>query len=189
MRLCDPCFGHTVRLCGPPCRPHDEEGGSQEFQEAEAALEEMEEAEEEEREVEEVEDLLEYYLQRAAATQSEAERLLDGARDLEESIGVSLSARRFEVGPAPQLWAHIPGTLAKRRRATFGALQQPSPLARYLVSLRDYCRDYKQMSRPMGAMKQIPGTQHNAVPLWGQPWFRFGHGLGLGKIGLLGTED
>ena len=58
----------------------------------------MEEAEEEEREVEEVEDLLEYYLQRAAATQSEAERLLDGARDLEESIGVSLSARRFEVG-------------------------------------------------------------------------------------------
>ena len=62
----------------------------------------MEEAEEEEREVEEVEDLLEYYLQRAAATQSEAERLLDGARDLEESIGVSLSARRFEVCSAPQ---------------------------------------------------------------------------------------
>jgi Mg2+ and Co2+ transporter CorA len=29
--------------------------------------------------------------------QSEAERLLAGARDLEESIGVSLSARRFEV--------------------------------------------------------------------------------------------
>jgi magnesium transporter len=41
-----------------------------------------------------VEDLLEYYLQRASATQSEAERLLEGARDLEESIGVSLSARR-----------------------------------------------------------------------------------------------
>lgn len=54
--------------------------------------------EEEERELEEVEDLLEYYLQRAANTQSEAERLLAGARDLEESIGVSLSARRFEVG-------------------------------------------------------------------------------------------
>lgn len=53
--------------------------------------------EEEERELEEVEDLLEYYLQRAATTQSEAERLLAGARDLEESIGVSLSARRFEV--------------------------------------------------------------------------------------------
>lgn len=41
-----------------------------------------------------VEDLLEYYLQRSSATQSEAERLLEGARDLEESIGVSLSARR-----------------------------------------------------------------------------------------------
>ena len=52
----------------------------------------------EERELEETEDLLEYYLQRAANTQSEAERLLAGARDLEESIGVSLSARRFEVG-------------------------------------------------------------------------------------------
>ena len=36
-------------------------------------------------------------MQRAATTQSEAERLLAGARDLEESIGVSLSARRFEV--------------------------------------------------------------------------------------------
>lgn len=55
----------------------------------------------EERELEETEDLLEYYLQRAANTQSEAERLLAGARDLEESIGVSLSARRFEVCPWP----------------------------------------------------------------------------------------
>ena len=69
----------------------------EEYQEAEAALEEMDEAEQEEQEVEEVEDLLEYYLQRAANTQAEAERLLEGARDLEESIGVSLSARRFEV--------------------------------------------------------------------------------------------
>ena len=51
----------------------------------------------EEREIEEAEDLLEYYLQRAATTQSEAERLLAGARDLEESIAVSLSARRFEL--------------------------------------------------------------------------------------------
>ena len=58
----------------------------------------MEEAEAEEAELEEVEDLLEYYLQRATTTQSEAERLLAGSRDLEESIGVSLSARRFEVG-------------------------------------------------------------------------------------------
>lgn len=67
------------------------------YQDAQDALEEMIEEEEEERELEEVEDLLEYYLQRAANTQSEAERLLAGARDLEESIGVSLSARRFEV--------------------------------------------------------------------------------------------
>lgn len=69
------------------------------YQEAEAALEIMEEAEAEEAELEEVEDLLEYYLQRATTTQSEAERLLAGSRDLEESIGVSLSARRFEVLP------------------------------------------------------------------------------------------
>lgn len=64
---------------------------------AQDALEEMEEAEAAEQEVEELEDLLDYYLQRAASTQTEAERLLAGARDLEESIGVSLSARRFEV--------------------------------------------------------------------------------------------
>ena len=52
-----------------------------------------------------MEDLLDYYLQRAASTQTEAERLLAGARDLEESIGVSLSARRFEVPHYPaDLW-------------------------------------------------------------------------------------
>ena len=91
------CISSLFSAC---CRPsHKYDDDEEEYQEAEAALEEMEEAEEEEREVEEVEDLLEYYLQRAAATQSEAERLLDGARDLEESIGVSLSARRFEVTP------------------------------------------------------------------------------------------
>ena len=73
------------------------EGENEYETEAEAALEEMDDAEMEERELEETEDLLEYYLQRAANTQSEAERLLAGARDLEESIGVSLSARRFEV--------------------------------------------------------------------------------------------
>jgi len=79
-------------------RGYEDEGGETEAEaEAEAALEELEEAEAEEREVEEAEDLLEYYLQRAATTQSEAERLLAGARDLEESIGVSLSARRFEA--------------------------------------------------------------------------------------------
>lgn len=38
----------------------------------------MVEAEEEEQEIEEVEDLLEYYLQKASATQDEAERLLAG---------------------------------------------------------------------------------------------------------------
>lgn len=85
-----------------PCSPADQHWGGrglegEEWVEAQGALKEMEEAEEEARELEEAEDLLEYYLQRAAATQSEAERLLAGARDLEESIGVSLSARRFEV--------------------------------------------------------------------------------------------
>ena len=64
---------------------------------AQNKLMEMEEEEEEERELEETEDLFEYYVQRASMTQSEAERLLAGARDLEESIGVSLSYRRFEV--------------------------------------------------------------------------------------------
>jgi hypothetical protein len=57
----------------------------------------MGDIEAEEAEMEEVEDLLEYYMQRAATTQSEAERLLAGARDLEESISLSLSARRFEA--------------------------------------------------------------------------------------------
>ncbi|KAI8477146.1 MAG: Mg2+ transporter protein, partial [Monoraphidium minutum] len=64
---------------------------------AQDALDELLDQEEEERELEEVEDLLEYYLQRASGTASEAERQLEGARDLEESIGVSLSARRYEV--------------------------------------------------------------------------------------------
>ncbi len=71
----------------------------------------MDDAEMEERELEETEDLLEYYLQRAANTQSEAERLLAGARDLEESIGVSLSARRFEVRPHPCGYCLIGGYL------------------------------------------------------------------------------
>lgn len=45
----------------------------------------------------EVENLLEYYLQRTEGSHGEAERLLANTRDLEESISVSLSARRFEV--------------------------------------------------------------------------------------------
>ncbi len=69
------------------------------YQEAEAALEIMEEAEAEEAELKEVQDLLDYYLQRAT-TQLEVEHLLAGSRDLEESIGVSWSARRFEVSSA-----------------------------------------------------------------------------------------
>jgi hypothetical protein len=71
-----------------------EEDAQENYQDA---LEEMEDEDAEEEEMEEIEDLLEYYLQRAATTQSTAERLLADARDLEESIGVSLSARRFEV--------------------------------------------------------------------------------------------
>ncbi|KAG1674277.1 hypothetical protein FOA52_013466 [Chlamydomonas sp. UWO 241] len=73
------------------------EGSEEDIQEAQEALEEMVEQEEEDQEVEEVEDLFEYYLQRSSALQDEAERLLAGARDLEESIGISLSARRYEV--------------------------------------------------------------------------------------------
>merc|ERR1712099_8555 len=48
-------------------------------------------------EIEEIENLFEFYLQRAATAQAEAERNLQLARDLEESISVNLSARRFEI--------------------------------------------------------------------------------------------
>mmetsp|Transcript_10253 Transcript_10253/g.30884 ORF Transcript_10253/g.30884 Transcript_10253/m.30884 type:complete len:640 (+) Transcript_10253:142-2061(+) len=78
-------------------RSYDQEDEEGTFDNAEDALARLVEREEAEREAEEVEDLLEYYMQRAATLQSESERLLAGARDLEESIGVSLSARRFEV--------------------------------------------------------------------------------------------
>ena len=57
----------------------------------EPTAEVLEEAEDE------VENLLEYYLQRCETCHGEAERLLENTRDLEESISVSLSARRFEV--------------------------------------------------------------------------------------------
>lgn len=67
------------------------------FPTVEEALAEMDDVEEQERELEEVEDMLEYYMQRAGITLAETDRVLAGARDLEESIGVSLSARRFEV--------------------------------------------------------------------------------------------
>eukprot|EP00210_Caulerpa_lentillifera_P009143 g8717.t1 len=67
------------------------------YQPTEDALADMEDEEEAEKEIEEIEDMLEYYMQRSATVESETERILAGARDLEESIGVSLSARRFEV--------------------------------------------------------------------------------------------
>jgi magnesium transporter len=53
--------------------------------------------EEAEEELEEVEDLIEYYLQRSTSIFSEVETLLQGMRDMEESISVVLSSRRFEV--------------------------------------------------------------------------------------------
>uniref|UniRef100_A0A7S0WIG7 Magnesium transporter n=1 Tax=Pyramimonas obovata TaxID=1411642 RepID=A0A7S0WIG7_9CHLO len=59
-----------------------------------------------EEDEEEVEGLLEYYLQRSEAYHSEAERLLENTRDLEESIAVSLSARRFEVNKL-ELWLSV----------------------------------------------------------------------------------
>ena len=72
----------------------------------EEAMVVAEEAEEEERELQQVEDMLDYYLSRAAMAEDEAQQMLSGARDLEESIGVSLSARRLEVRPMP--WPLVP---------------------------------------------------------------------------------
>jgi len=50
-----------------------------------------------EEEEEEVEMLLEYYLQRLEALHSEAERMLEAARETEDSIALTLSNRRFEI--------------------------------------------------------------------------------------------
>ena len=55
------------------------------------------EAEDKEEEEEEVENLLEYYLQQCEAVHSATEALLENTRDLDESISVTLSARRLEV--------------------------------------------------------------------------------------------
>ena len=41
--------------------------------------------------------VLEYYLQRSEAVHSEAGKLLEAARDMEDSISVNLSQRRYEV--------------------------------------------------------------------------------------------
>ncbi|WJX73617.1 hypothetical protein P8452_57379 [Trifolium repens] len=48
-------------------------------------------------EEEEIEMLLENYLQRCESCHGQAERLLDSAREMEDSIAVSLSSRRLEV--------------------------------------------------------------------------------------------
>ncbi|XP_050883301.1 magnesium transporter MRS2-11, chloroplastic isoform X2 [Lathyrus oleraceus] len=48
-------------------------------------------------EEEEIEMLLENYLQRCESCHGQSERLLDSAREMEDSIGVSLSSRRLEV--------------------------------------------------------------------------------------------
>jgi hypothetical protein len=53
--------------------------------------------EQKEDEEEEVENLIEYYLQQTETVHSTAEQLLENTRDLEESISVSLSSRRYEV--------------------------------------------------------------------------------------------
>jgi magnesium transporter len=50
-----------------------------------------------EEEQEEVENLLEYYVQQTEAVHSATEALLENTRDLDESISVTLSARRLEV--------------------------------------------------------------------------------------------
>jgi len=58
----------------------------------------MQVAEEEvQKAADEVENLIEYFLQRAEVLHSEAERLLENMRDFEESLRVSLSARRLEI--------------------------------------------------------------------------------------------
>ncbi|KAG0577016.1 hypothetical protein KC19_5G125300 [Ceratodon purpureus] len=48
-------------------------------------------------EEEEIEMLLEYYLQRCDSCHGQAEKLLDAAKEMEDSIGVNLSSRRLEV--------------------------------------------------------------------------------------------
>lgn len=48
-------------------------------------------------EEEEIEMLLENYLQRCESCHGQAERLLDSAKEMEDSIAVNLSARRLEL--------------------------------------------------------------------------------------------
>ncbi|PPD70292.1 hypothetical protein GOBAR_DD32824 [Gossypium barbadense] len=51
-----------------------------------------------EEQVEEIEMLLENYLQRCESCHGQAERLLDSAKEMEDSMAVNLSSRRLEVG-------------------------------------------------------------------------------------------
>jgi len=69
----------------------------EELRELHVGLPAAEDQAELERRGEEAENLLEYYLQRCDSCHSEAERMLQNLRDLEESISVTLSARRYEV--------------------------------------------------------------------------------------------
>lgn len=69
----------------------------EELRELHVGLPAAEDEAELERREEEAENLLEYYLQRCDSCHSEAERMLQNLRDLEESISVTLSARRYEV--------------------------------------------------------------------------------------------
>ena len=72
-------------------------GASAALPEGDLWLEVKDEEAMKEREIDLVEDLLEYYYQRCSLTYSEAQRLLSGMRDLEDSVGVVLSSRRYEV--------------------------------------------------------------------------------------------
>eukprot|EP00958_Prasinococcus_capsulatus_P022718 scaffold3210_cov402-Prasinococcus_capsulatus_cf.AAC.20 len=72
--------------------------GSEDFLEsAETTVKDISIAFEIEEEEEEVELVLEYYLQRCEAVHSEAGKFLEATRDMEDSISVNLSQRRYEV--------------------------------------------------------------------------------------------
>ena len=106
-----------------------------------------------------VEDLLEYYLRRATTTQAEAERLLAGSRDLEESIGVSLSARRFEVWQ----WLAAPASAAMAAATTLhsAAVPPPTPEAaarqqlQHNIALESHLSKRKRISLCLGPDRVI----------------------------------
>ena len=108
-----------------------------------------------------VEDLLEYYLQRATTTQSEAERLLAGSRDLEESIGVSLSARRFEVWQ----WLAAPASAAMAAATTLHSAAVPPttpeaaarPHVQHKISLDSHLSDTFRLLDLWPCSLNLPG--------------------------------